>query len=268
MTHATSPPMPALFVGHGAPFTILSDNPYVRAWRTLGLTLPRPQAIVVVSAHWLTPGKTLVTAMPQPRTIHDFGRMDARLFNMQYPAPGSTALAHRIAAQITSTNVELDESWGLDHGSWCVLQVMYPQADIPVVQLSLDATQSAAAHYRLAQELAGLRHDGVLIIGSGNIVHNLRLMQPPDNHGFAWASRFEQTVCEYIDAHDHAPLLDYRALGEDAKRAIPTPEHYVPLLYVLALREQGEGVSYPVEGFTFGSISMRSVLVGDNLGTL
>ncbi|MDQ5769972.1 4,5-DOPA dioxygenase extradiol [Thiothrix subterranea] len=256
------PKMPVVFIGHGAPTLVLSDNRYTRAWRQLAQNLPRPQAILVVSAHWLTHAKTLVTAMLQPRTIHDFGRMDARLFQMQYPAPGAPALAERIAQQVNHAHIGLDERWGLDHGAWCPLSVMYPQADIPVIQLSMDATQPPGAHYALAQQLAFLRAEGVLVLCSGNIVHNLRRMALPEDHAFDWAQRFDQAVCACINNDRHQPLLNYAGFGEDALLAVPTIEHYLPLLYALALKDAGERVSYPVEGFAYGSISMRSVLIG------
>jgi 4,5-DOPA dioxygenase extradiol len=253
--------MPVLFLGHGSPMNALANNAYTRAWHQLGQTLPKPKAIVVISAHWLTDGMTLVTAMPQPRTIHDFGWFDPRLFQMEYPAPGSPALAQRLVEQMTGANVGLDQAWGLDHGSWCCLHSMYPAANIPVIQLSMDFTQPEHVHYQLARELAFLRREGVLVIGSGNIVHNLRVMVRAENHAFDWAKRFDQRVRGLIDAHDHEALVDYRELGEEAERAIPTPEHYWPLLYVLGLQEAGDTVSYPVEGFAHGSISMRSVLI-------
>ncbi|SEB03908.1 Aromatic ring-opening dioxygenase, catalytic subunit, LigB family [Thiothrix caldifontis] len=256
------PKMPVVFIGHGAPTLVLSDNRYTRAWRQLAQSLPRPQAIMVVSAHWLTRGKTLVTAMPQPRTLHDFGRMDARLFQMQYLAPGAPALAKRIAQQVSHTRIALDESWGLDHGAWCPLAMMYPQADIPVIQLSMNADQPPAAHYALAQQLAFLRTEGVLVLCSGNIVHNLRRMVLPEDHAFDWAQRFDQAVCAGINSAMHQPLLDYVGFGEDARLAVPTSEHYLPLLYALALKDAGDRVRYPVEGFAYGSISMRSVLIG------
>jgi len=255
------PKMPVVFIGHGAPTLVLSDNRYTRAWRQLAQNLPRPKAIVVVSAHWLTRGKTLVTAMPQPRTVHDFGRMDARLFQMQYPARGAPALAARIAQQVSHTRIALDDGWGLDHGAWCPLSVMYPQADIPVIQLSMDVEQPPAAHYALAQQLAFLRTEGVLVLCSGNIVHNLRCMTLPEDHAFDWAQRFDERVCAGINADMHQPLLDYAAFGNDAQLAVPTDEHYLPLLYALALRDAEDHVSYPVEGFAYGSISMRSVLI-------
>lgn len=255
------PKMPVVFIAHGSPTLVLSDNRHTRAWQQLAQTLPRPEGIVVVSAHWQTHGKTLVTAMPQPRTIHDFGRLDPRLFQMQYPAPGAPALAERIAQQVSHTRIELDERWGLDHGAWCPLTVMYPLADIPVIQLSMDAAQPPAAHYALAQQLAFLRDEGVLVLCSGNIVHNLRRMALPEEHGFDWAQRFDQLVCDCINTDRHQPLLDYAGFGDDARLAVPTDEHYLPLLYALALKGAGDTVSYPVAGFAYGSISMRSMLI-------
>ncbi len=255
-----TPTMPVVFIGHGSPTVILSDNRYTRAWRQLAESLPRPKAILVISAHWLTRGKTLVTAMQQPRTIHDFGRMDARLFEITYPAPGSPKLAQRITQQVSHTSIALDESWGLDHGAWCPLSVMYPQADIPVIQLSMDYTQPPAEHYALAQQLAFLRSEGVLVLCSGNVVHNLRLMQPPEEHGFGWAKRFDQAVVDCIARDQSGSLMDYAGFGDDAVLSIPTNEHYLSLLYALALAQPEDVVSYPVEGFAYGAISMRSVL--------
>lgn len=259
MTNNTTT-MPVVFIGHGSPTVILSDNRYTRAWRQLAESLPRPKAIVVISAHWLTRGKTLVTAIQQPRTIHDFGRMDARLFEIEYPAPGSPDLAQRITQQVSHTRIALDENWGLDHGAWCPLSVMYPHAEIPVIQLSMDYTQPPAEHYALAQQLAFLRNEGVLVLCSGNVVHNLRLMQPPEEHGFGWAKRFDQAVVDGITGNQSGLLIDYAGLGDDAALSIPTNEHYLPLLYALALVQPEDAVSYPVEGFAYGAISMRSVL--------
>jgi len=255
--------MPAIFVGHGNPMNALLDNDYTRGWAALGRELPRPQAVLCVSAHWYLPA-TLVTAMPSPRTIHDFGGFPRELYEVQYPAPGAPHLAHRVQALLAPTAVGADERWGLDHGTWSVLRHVFPGADVPIVQLSIDETQPAAFHYALGKKLAPLREEGVLIVGSGNLVHNLhayawgqRRVQP-----FDWAVRFEQQARELLRAGDDGPLIEYETLGPDALLSAPTPDHYLPLLYVIALRHAGEGIHFPVEGFDGGSISMLAVQVG------
>ena len=256
-------PLPALFVGHGNPMNALEDNPWTRAWARLGATLPRPRAILAISAHWYIPG-TAVTAMPAPRTIHDFGGFPHELFEVRYPAPGATSLAARIRQLLAPLPVETDHSWGLDHGSWSVLRHLYPQADVPVVQLSIDETQQAAFHYGLGAQLRPLRDAGVLILGSGDVVHNLhayawgRHPQEP----YDWVLRFETQVRDRLEAADHAPLIDYASFGRDAVLAVPTPEHYLPLLYVLGAAEPGEAVSFPVQGMDGGSVSMLAVQFG------
>lgn len=241
----------------------LVQNAWSDAWRLIGTSLPEPRAILCVSAHWYRPG-TAVTAMPQPRTIHDFGGFPRALFEVQYPAPGSVALAERVRALLAPTPVALDEAWGLDHGCWSVLVHVYPQAQVPVVQLSIDETQPARWHFDLARRLRPLRDEGVLIIGSGNLVHNLhaygwgkREVAPYD-----WAVRFEDLATRSMRAGEFTLLIDYEQLGRDAMLSAPTPDHYLPLLYVLAQYEPGEVVSFPVQGFDGGSISMLSVQVG------
>jgi 4,5-DOPA dioxygenase extradiol len=252
--------MPVLFFGHGNPMNALARNNYTEAWQRIGATVTRPKAILAISAHWYGPG-TAVTASPAPRTTHDFGGFPDALFQMEYPAPGSPELASRVQQLV---DAKLDDSWGLDHGTWAVLCHVYPEADIPIVQLSLDANQSAAWHYELGRRLAPLREEGVLIAGSGNLVHNLRaygwgkaMPEPYD-----WAARFETQARALILAGDTAPLIDYETLGPDAMLSVPTPERYLPLLYVLALRKEGESISFPVEGFEGGSMSMLAVQVG------
>ncbi len=255
--------MPAIFFGHGNPLNALDDNAYTRGWRAIGQGVPRPRAILAVSAHWYVPG-THVTAMDAPRTIHDFGGFPPELYRVRYPAPGSSALAERASALLAPTPVGLDFSWGLDHGTWSVLVHAFPDADIPVVQLSLDERLDARAHYRLAQRLAPLRDEGVLVVGSGNIVHNLHTFAW-GRHSvapFDWAIRFEAYAREAMLLGNDEPLVDYESLGEDALLCAPTPEHYLPLLYVLAMRTPGEPVAFPVEGVDGGSISMLSVRVG------
>lgn len=257
-------PMPVIFFGHGNPMNALESNEVTRAWAEIGASVPRPTAILAVSAHWYV-GDTAVTAMERPRTIHDFGGFPRALFEVEYGAPGDPALAGRVQELIAPTAVRLDESrWGLDHGTWSVLCHVFPDASVPVVQLSIDETLSPEEHTRLARRLGPLRDEGVLVIGSGNVVHNLHAyawgrhpVEPLD-----WAVRFDTTVRDLIVAGDHRPLVAYESLGRDAMLSAPTPDHYLPLLYVLALRRDGDTVTFPVEGFDGGSISMLSVRLG------
>ena len=252
--------MPALFVGHGSPMNALEDNAFTRAWREVAAALPRPRAVLCVSAHWETEGPR-VTAQLQPRTIHDFYGFPPELFQVQYPAPGAPALADRVVALGATHHTAKDTGWGLDHGAWSVLIRMYPEADVPIVQLSLDTALSPAEHFALARALRPLRDEGVLLLGSGNIVHNLRLMRW-ENTAFDWAAAFDAKVAERIEQRDDAALIDWRALGPGAALAVPTAEHYLPLLYVLAQRGPGEKAAFFAEGVTLGSISMRSVRIG------
>ena len=255
-------PMPAVFFGHGSPMNALEHNRYTAAWRRLGEGLPRPKAILAVSAHWYLRG-TAVTAMETPRTIHDFGGFPRALFAVQYPAPGEPLLAQRVRGLLAPTAVALDKDWGLDHGTWSVLVHVFPNADVPVVQLSLDATLAPSDHYQLARRLAPLRDDGILILGSGNVVHNLgRIQWAEDAPPYDWATRFNTRVREALLARDHAALIDYAAFGTDARLSVPTPEHYLPLLYVVAQQTESGSVSLPVDGIELGSISMLSVAVG------
>lgn len=253
--------MPLLFVGHGSPMNGIEDNVFSTEWQALGKKMPVPAAVLCISAHWLTRG-THVTAMEHPQTIHDFGGFPQALFDVQYPAPGSPSLAEETAATIKSTPVELDHEWGLDHGSWTVIRRMYPEANIPVLQLSLDFTKGAQSHYALAKELAALRKKGVLIMGSGNMVHNLRLVnwQTPES-GFDWAETTNEKFKQLIRDNDHQPLIHYENLGQEAKLSIPTPEHYLPMLYVLALKEEKENVRFFNDKTVMGSISMTSFAV-------
>lgn len=254
--------MQAVFLGHGSPMNALEQNRYTEAWRDLGSALPRPKAILAVSAHWTTRG-TAVTAMRMPRTIHDFGGFPQALFDMRYPAPGDPALAKRVQALLAPLEVGLDESWGVDHGTWSVLVHAYPKADIPVVQLSMDADQPAEFHYRLGARLRALRDEGVLILGSGNVVHNLRAIDWNSTApGYEWAERFNRQVREHLARADHAPLIAYEDLGPDARLAIPTPEHFLPLLYVIGLQEPGEAIRFANDGIQNGSISMLCCIVG------
>lgn len=256
--------MPALFVGHGNPMNALEDNTYTKGWRALGESIPRPRAVVCVSAHWYIEG-TRVTAMERPRTIHDFGGFPRPLYEVTYPAPGDPMLAARVAEILKPTDVVQDEeSWGLDHGTWSVLVHILPDADVPVIQLSIDETEPASAHYELGRRLSTLREDGILILGSGNMVHNLHTYAW-GRHGvepFDWAQRFETEARRLIVARKHQPLIDYESMGSDAKLSIPTPEHYLPLLYVIAGCAGDEEVTFPVEGIDGGSVSMLAVRVG------
>ena len=253
--------MPVLFLGHGNPMNAVSRNGWTEAWASIGRSIPRPRAVLAVSAHWYVPG-TAVTAAAHPRTIHDFGGFPPELYRVRYPAPGSPELAGRVRDLLAPVPVGLDDDWGLDHGTWSVLKHIFPEADIPVVQLSIDERRPPQFHYDLGQRLAPLRDEGVLVVGSGNIVHNLRLYAwggevPP----LDWAGRFEERTRELMLAGDHSALVAYDKLGRDAHLSIPTPDHYLPLLYVLGLRDANEEVSFPVEGIDGGSISMLAVRV-------
>ena len=255
--------MPAIFFGHGNPMNAVLRNGYTDAWTAIGRKIPRPKAILSISAHWFIP-ETGVTVTTAPRTIHDFGGFPRELYEVKYPAPGDPALARRVQSLLAPLPVKLDESWGLDHGTWSVLCHVYPDADIPVVQLSLDETQPASFHYELGERLAPLRDEGVLIAGSGNLVHNLHAYawgkHAPEPYD--WAVRFEHEARQIILAGEHKALVNYERMGKDARLSIPTPDHYLPLLYVVAARQQGEAVSFPVQGVDGGSISMLSVKIG------
>ena len=252
--------MPVLFVGHGNPLNAVEDNAFSRSWKAIAGRLPRPQAILVVSAHWETEG-TRITAMADPSTIHDFYGFPQVLYEKNYPAPGDPHLARRIKAGITDPPIQLDSDWGLDHGAWSVLCRMFPAADIPVVQLSLDAALPPDAHYRLGRQLAPLRRQGVLVVGSGNMVHNLGVMTWRDE-AFDWALAADEAMKSLIAAGDHPALIAYPKTGMHASLAIPTREHYLPLLYILAMQEGTDSLSFFCEAVTLGSISMRSLLLG------
>lgn len=241
----------------------IEENAWTRAWAAIGSALPRPAAVLAISAHWYVP-QTAVTAMDAPRTIHDFGGFPPELFAVRYPAPGDPALAERVAALLSPLPVARDFRWGLDHGAWSVLCRMYPNADVPVVQLSIDEGQPPEFHYELGKLLAPLRDEGVLVLGSGNLVHNLHAYAWGRHPAapFDWAVRFEEQARRHLLAGDDAPLVAYEGLGRDATLSVPTPDHYLPLLYVIALRRKGEAVTFPVEGVDGGSISMLSVRVG------
>jgi 4,5-DOPA dioxygenase extradiol len=254
--------MPAVFIGHGSPMNTLAHNPYTEAWSRLGREVPRPAAILAVSAHWYIRG-TAVTVMQTPRTIHDFGGFPQALFDFQYPAAGSPALAQRVRELLAPLAVRADESWGLDHGTWSVLAHVFPEADIPIVQLSMDATRTASFHYELGKKLAPLRDEGVLVVGSGNVVHNLGVLNWKDDApAFEWAGRFNDAVRDHVLKRDHQSLLEYEKMGDDAHMAVPTPEHYLPLLYILGLQDKRETAAVAVDGIQNASISMLSVVVG------
>ncbi|EJJ4225958.1 4,5-DOPA dioxygenase extradiol [Salmonella enterica] len=257
--------MPALFLGHGSPMNVLDDNDYTRVWRRLGEALPRPQAIVVVSAHWHTRG-TSVTAMERPQTLHDFGGFPQALYDTHYPAPGSPALAQRLVELLAPVPVALDkEAWGFDHGAWGVLIKMYPDADIPLVQLSIDSTKPAAWHFEVGCKLAALRDEGVMLVASGNVVHNLRTVRwHGENAPYPWAVSFNEYVkanLTWQGAVEQHPLVNYLQ-HEEGILSNPTPEHFLPLLYVLGAWDGEERISVPVDGIEMGSISMLSVQVG------
>ncbi len=255
--------MPALFIGHGSPMNAIEENGYVAAWREAAASIPRPKGILCISAHWETAG-TFVTAMDRPKTIHDFYGFPDELYRIQYPAPGSPELAHRVRSLITSTAVHMDNGnvWGLDHGAWSVLRRMYPEADIPTVQLSLDRTQLPRFHYDRGAVLSALRSEGILIVGSGNIVHNLRMLQWSADKPYPWAEEFDRLVADLILTGEHERLVDYTLLGESSRLSIPTNEHFLPLLYILALQQPDEHASFFAEGVPMGSISMRSLRIG------
>ncbi len=255
--------LPAIFFGHGNPMNAVLKNDYTEGWRRVGETTPRPRAILSISAHWYVP-QTGVTISTAPRTIHDFGGFPRELYRVRYPAPGDPQLARRVQEMLAPLPVALDDSWGLDHGTWSVLAHAYPAADIPVVQLSIDESQPPAFHFEIGRRLAPLRGEGVLIVGSGNLVHNLhtyawgRHMPEP----YDWAVHFETEAKGLLLAGETKPLIEYESLGREALLSIPTPDHYLPLLYVIGTRQRGDRVTFPVEGVDGGSISMLSVRVG------
>ncbi|HSP94676.1 MAG TPA: 4,5-DOPA dioxygenase extradiol [Thermoanaerobaculia bacterium] len=261
--------LPAIFFGHGNPMHAVLENPSTVGWRRIGDDTPRPRAVLSISAHWFVPG-TGVTISTAPRTIHDFGGFPRELYQVQYPAPGDRELARRVKDLLAPLPVTLDDSWGLDHGTWSVLRHVYPHADVPVVQLSIDESQPPSFHFEIGRKLAALREEGVLVVGSGNLVHNLHayawgrhVPEPYD-----WAVRFENEVKGLLLSGDHKPLVDYETLGREALLSIPTPDHYLPLLYVIGARRRDDVVTFPVEGVDGGSISMLTVQVGAPLRDL
>lgn len=257
--------MPVLFIGHGSPMNGIEHNSFSMEWANMATTIPQPTAVLVVSAHWLTKG-THITAMQEPRTIHDFGGFPPQLYQVQYPAPGSPTVAAETVNLVRSASVQLNHDWGLDHGTWTVVRHMYPKANIPVLQLSIDASKSPQYHYQLATELALLRKKGVLIIGSGNMVHNLGMvawhkLQEPE-FGYDWALEINQVFKQLIINKQHNTLINYHQLGKLADMAIPTNEHYLPLLYTLALQTAADGVQFFNDKAVGGSLTMTSVKIG------
>ena len=254
--------MPAIFFGHGNPMNAIQENRYTDSWAEIGRRIPQPRAVLMVSAHWYLPG-TQLTAMERPRTIHDFGGFPRPLYEVEYPAPGAPELAGQVATML-GLDDGLDREWGLDHGTWSVLTHVFPDASVPVVQLSIDETRPPSFHYEIGRRLAPLRDERILIAGSGNLVHNLHayawgrhVAEPYD-----WAVRFESAARNAITSGDHQTLVDYEQGGRDALLSVPTPDHYLPLLYVLGTQQPGEPVSFPVEGVDGGSISMLTVHIG------
>jgi 4,5-DOPA dioxygenase extradiol len=258
--------MPVLFLGHGSPMNAIEENTFVKGFREIASTFPKPNAIICISAHWFTKG-TFVTAMDHPKTIHDFGGFPDALFNVQYPAPGSPELAKKTQEVITQTNVSADFDWGLDHGTWSVVKHLYPKADVPVIQLSIDYTKPAQYHYELAAQLKVLRNKGVLIIGSGNIIHNLGLvdfrnMNKP-NYGFDWAIEAHSKINGYLREKNYQPLVDYAKQGKVFQLAIPTPEHYLPMIYTLGLQVKGDKMMLFNDELMAGSLSMTSIKLSE-----
>ena len=256
--------MPVLFLGHGNPMNAIEENEFVKGFRDVSKTLPMPNAILCISAHWFTKG-TWVTAMEMPRTIHDFGGFPQELFNVQYPAKGSPMLAKETKELLLPSLVELDEKWGLDHGAWTVIKHLYPDANVPVIQLSIDYTKPTGYHFELAQKLNSLRDKGVLIIGSGNIIHNLRLADfanfNKDNYGYDWAIEAKETINKYLTEGDYQSVIDYEKQGRAIGLAVPTPDHYLPLVYTLGLKQKNESISLFNDKLLAGSLSMTSLKI-------
>jgi 4,5-DOPA dioxygenase extradiol len=255
--------LPTIFFGHGNPMNAIATNGYTEGWRRIGQEAPRPKAILSISAHWFAP-YAAVTVSTRPRTIHDFGGFPPELYQVEFPAPGDPDLARRVQKLLSPLEVLSDQSWGLDHGTWSVLRHVFPMADIPVVQLSIYETKPAAFHFDIGKKLAPLRDEGVLVIGSGNLVHNLHTYAwgRRERNPYDWAVRFENAAKELILAGNLQPLIDYETLGNDGVLSIPTPDHYLPLLYVLGTAQKGEPILFPVDGFDGGSISMLAVQIG------
>jgi len=256
--------MPVLFLGHGSPMNAIEENEFVDGWRSIGKTIPKPEAVLCISAHWETRG-TYVTAMEKPKTIHDFGGFPDELYEVQYPAPGSPDLAMEIERLVISTQVGLDDKWGLGHGCWSVVKHLFPNADIPVIQMSMDYNMNAQQHYDLAKELPGFRNKGILIIGSGNMVHNLGMVawnKLNDIYGYDWAIEANEKMKQYILNGDHKQLINYKSQGKSFDLAIPTPDHYLPLLYALALQEKDDTITIFNDKPVGGSLTMTSIKIG------
>ena len=253
--------MPLLFVGHGNPINAITENEFTKGWQKIGKSLPKPNAILCISAHWETDG-TFVTAMEKPRTIHDFYGFPKELYEAKYPAAGSPELAEETRETVKKTPVGLDQNWGLDHGCWAVLKHMFPKADVPIVEMSLDRYKNTLWHYELAGELSALRKKGVLIVGSGNIVHNLGMMDWHIEEGFGWAAQANEKIKKLVAENEHRQLIKYESLGKEMQLAVPTPEHYLPLLYVMGLKEKNESTSFFNDKTVLGSVSMTSIKVG------
>ncbi len=264
-TFGTTPKMPVLFLGHGSPMNAIEENEFVQGFRNIAKEIPKPNAILCISAHWETKG-TMVTAMQHPKTIHDFGGFPKALFDVQYPAEGSPLLANETKKIVAKTNIVLDETWGLDHGAWSVIKHLYPNADVPVIQMSLDYTKAPQYHYELAKELQQLRTKGVLIIGSGNMIHNLGMIAWDKineiGYGYDWAIEAHTKMNDFIIHTNHDALINYAANGKAFQLAIPSPDHYLPLLYTLALQEKNESVSFFNDKTLAGSLSMTSLKIG------
>lgn len=253
--------MPVLFIGHGNPMNAIEANQYTRAWESLSKKLSKPNAILSVSAHWLTE-RTFVHAAKRPKTMHDFWGFPDELYEIQYNCPGAPKLAKEVQSLIKKMKVESDSEWGIDHGTWVPLRYLFPEADVPVFQLSIDVSKPSKFHYDIGKELALLRERGVLIIGSGNIVHNLGRMQyEPDAKPYDWAVEFDELSKELVIKGEHEPLITYEKLGKAAVLSIPTPDHYWPLLYSLALQKKDDQISFPVNGIAHGSVSMRAIVI-------
>jgi 4,5-DOPA dioxygenase extradiol len=256
--------MPVLFLGHGSPMNAIEENEFVNGFRDIAKTLPHPKAILCISAHWETRG-TYLTAMPEPQTIHDFGGFPEKLFQVQYPAPGSPELAKETQKLIQKTTANLDFQWGLDHGAWSVIKHLYPKANVPVIEMSLDYFQTPLFHYELAKELALLREKGILIVGSGNIVHNLGILawhKMNDVYGYDWAMEANEKVKSLILEENHETLIKFKSLGKSFEMSVPTPEHYLPLLYALALKSKDDNLKFFNDKIVAGSLSMTSVKIG------
>jgi 4,5-DOPA dioxygenase extradiol len=251
--------MPALFIGHGNPMNAILDNSFNKKWHELGKSLPKPKAILCISAHWITPETTMVTAMTKPKTIHDFGGFPKELYEAQYPAPGAPELAEETRRMVKRPPIALDNDWGLDHGTWSVLLPMYPSADIPVYQLSIDYGRPAEFHYNVGQQIKGLRDKGVMIVGSGNIVHNLRRIRF-DGGAYDWAVEFDSIMGKALEENNHQKIIDFQKLGELAQLAHPTYDHFLPLLYLLGVTDPKDSMEFFNTDFDLSSVSMRSVI--------